>query len=120
MQIFNCQQEPHEATILNLELDKGTQIKRFISTEKSHLVQLVFCRQDEYKQMFVMTWDLEKNLEFQMVELTIDNSENANLICRGMRKKFNYLVNDSHFYDFLYQLPLNYLWSKEPFANGLP
>ena len=43
--------------------------------------------------MVVMTWDLEKNLEFQMVELTYSYDGYENLICRGMRKKLNYLVD---------------------------
>lgn len=55
-----------------------------------------------------------------MAEVTVESYDNYNLVCRGMRKKFNYLVNENHYYDFVYSLPLNYLYSKNPFANGLP
>lgn len=71
MKIFNnLMYEKEYAIDLNLKLDNNLEIKRLISTEIDHLIQIVFCNENQYGQMFVVTWDLIKNLEYSLIELS--------------------------------------------------
>lgn len=40
-----------------------------MTTEVPNLVQIIFKKKYEKGQMFVATWDLQKNIEFSMIEL---------------------------------------------------
>ena len=53
------------AETINIDLTDA-QILRLIPTEKPDLVQIIFKQDSEPTSMFVLTWDLTRNLEYSM------------------------------------------------------
>ena len=105
MKVFNNPNYEEEVSVdLNLKLDEHMDIIRLIGTEQPDFIQVVFRDTNiEEGEMRVATWDLVKNMEYSLIEYNdLEAQEPYNLICRGMKKKFNYLVTNSYFYDLLY------------------
>lgn len=45
--------------------------------------------------MSVVTWDLDKNIEYSMIELNdLETYSPEHLVCKGMSEKMNYIVTD--------------------------
>lgn len=105
---------------LNLKLDDNIDIKRLLNTEVDGLIQIVFADTEDYGQMFVVTWDVIKNLEYSMIELQdLGTYYPYNLICKGMSEKLNYIITDSNFFDLFYLLPTTYMKSEDQ-IDSLP
>lgn len=71
MKIFNNPKYANKGEYpidLNLKMDEDMEIKRLISTEVDHLIQIVFCKTDVQGQMYVCTWDLNRNMEYSNIE----------------------------------------------------
>ena len=53
--------------------------------------------------MYIMTWDLKRNVEHSLCQLLCPPIRNPeDLICKGRKEKFNYTVGTDRYYDFQY------------------
>ena len=51
--------------------------------------------------MFVMTWDLKRNVEYSLAQIPIPDIKNPeDMVCKGRKEKFNYFVTKEKYYDF--------------------
>ena len=59
--------------------------------------------------MYVLTWDLLKNIEFSLVQISSKIKHPEHLIFKGMKTKYNYYITTDNFYDFQYMLPFRFI-----------
>lgn len=104
--------------MLNLQVDQDVRIKRLMTTEVPHLMQIIFKKQNENGQMFVCTWDLQKNIEYSMIELNdMESNKPQHLICKGIKEKHNYIMTKTNSYDLFYLLPFKFIKAEDEFKN---
>jgi len=70
--------------------------------------------------MWVITWDLNKNLEYSSLEVDdIKEQKAATYVCKGLSQKLNYIVTQDKFYDLQFMSPFNFVTTgkREPIKH---
>lgn len=121
-----------EADEINLQLDTDAEIKMLLPTEKvkdiyldlavqqgihhPDIVQIIFTDYSDIKGnyiLYIANWDLEKNIEYNMLQIQGASSNFSTycdrLVCKGISEKLNYIVTNDAFYDLQYMLPMTFL-----------
>jgi hypothetical protein len=65
---LNAEREQHEMIMLKTKLDDG-KIASIHSTSANNLIQFVYSSFKNHHQTWVITWDLEKNIDFSVVKI---------------------------------------------------
>ena len=59
--------------------------------------------------MYVITWDIDKNIEHQMMQIEKKFDFNAgHIVCKGITERHNYIPIDNSLYDLYFGLPFKF------------
>lgn len=77
-----------------------------MSTSQKELIQIIV---SDDRFMYVITWDIVNNMEYQMMQIEKKFTFNSgHIICKGVTERHNYIPLAESFYDLYYGLPFKF------------
>ncbi|CDW74810.1 UNKNOWN [Stylonychia lemnae] len=94
---------------ININLRKG-KISQLAEVQNRSQVQFVYHQSKPFKYNYIVTWDLDKNIEVQILELPYQKGLREDIrIYKGVSERLNYYIpQDKNFiYDIRFEYPCN-------------